>query len=119
MDTSSQRPEGHCSLHTLQKDRSEVASVHQLAREIDEGFGLGASGLLQVGAGAVTAFGDLVVEERLVELFHACRELAGVLRADAIVAGGGEDKRLRILRAGFELVVGRDAGKTRPLLRDL
>ena len=68
---------------------------HQLAGEVGVGEGPGVGLLGQVGAGAVAAFDDLVVEEGLVELLHLGGELAGVLRADAVVLGGGEDEAAR------------------------
>ena len=63
---------------------------------------------LQVGAGAMSAFDDLVVEERLVEFFHARGKLTGMDRADAIVLRRRKDERLGIVPIRLQLVVGRD-----------
>ena len=54
-----------------------VRLVHQLAGEVGVLVGAGVGLLLQVGAGGVAAFDDLVVEEGLVELFHAWRRTCG------------------------------------------
>ena len=44
--------------------------VHQFPHEVNEDGGLGGRGLLEVGAGGVAAFGYLVIEEGLAELFE-------------------------------------------------
>ena len=50
------------------------------------------------------------------ELRHLGGELAGVLRANAVVLGGRPDERLGVFYAGLELVVG---GARQPELADL
>ncbi len=95
-----------------------IALVHEFHHEVGVGVGPHLGGLLVVCACAVTAFGDLVVEEGIVELFHAGGEFAGVDGADAIVLGGGEDEGLGVFDAGMELVIRRDGSEEGALRGD-
>src|ERR1700733_11360832 len=85
--------------------------IHQLARQVGVLLGPRLCLLLEVGSGCVAAFNDLIVVERLVELFHLSRELACMDGAYAVVFGSGEDERLGVVAIGLELVVGRDGGE--------
>src|SRR3954466_8911766 len=72
--------------------RRRSPSVHQLPGQVDHLQRAGVGGLLEVGARRVAAFGILVIEEGEAHLLHPGGELSCVLRADAVVLGGGEDE---------------------------
>src|SRR5580698_117513 len=65
----------------------------------------------------MTALGDFVIKERLVKFFQAGGKLAGVNWADAIILSGREDQWLGVIHIGPELVVRRNEGEERALLR--
>ena len=64
----------------------------------------------------MATFNDLVVVEGLVELLHARRKFTRVHGADAVVFGGGEDERFRVVFVGPQVVVGRDGSQKGALL---
>src|SRR3546814_3301925 len=65
-------------------------------------------GLLVGGAGAVAAFGVLVVAHVLVGGEHPGRHLAGMAGVHAVVAGGGPDESRRVVMRGVEQLVRRE-----------
>src|SRR5580658_11131731 len=95
---------------------SGAICIHELHRQVSEVLGIGARCLLVVRAFAVPAFGDLVVEERLVKFLHARGKLARVNRPHPIVLRGGKDQWLRIIHIRPQLVVRRNGREERALL---
>src|SRR3954452_944096 len=82
--------------------------VHELAREIGELQRVSVRTLLDVRSRSVAALDNLVEEVRNLHVRHLRRELARVLRTDAIVLRRGPDERHRIRDTGLEVVQRRD-----------
>src|ERR1035438_8651925 len=85
-----------------------VKLVHKLSRKIRVLYSRRLRTLLQIGAGIVTAFDDLIVKKGLLEFRHLCRELSGMYRPYPIVFGGRKDERFGVAHIRLELIIGRD-----------